>query len=91
MKHQLVLTNRAVSDIKKAKNWYDKQQTNLGTKFADAVFASIKNVESNPLGCEIKYRFTREKLVRKFPYLLIYSVEENIIFILRVFNCKQNP
>jgi len=91
MKHQLVLTNRSVSDIEKAKTWYDIQQEGLGTKFANAVFKSIDKVQSNPLGYEVKHRFTREKLINKFPYLIIYSVEEHVIFILRVFNCKQNP
>lgn len=91
MKYQLVLTNRSLADIEKAKDWYDKQQKGLGNKFADATFKSIESVQSNPLGYEIKHRFTREKLVNKFPYLIIYSIEENVIFILRVFNCKQNP
>ena len=91
MKYQLVLTNRSIADIEKAKDWYDKQQVGLGNRFANATFKSIESVQSNPLGCQIKYRFTREKLVNKFPYIIIYSIEENVIFILRVFNCKQNP
>jgi len=49
MKYQLVLTNRSVTDIEKAKAWYDKQQKGLGNKFADAVFKSIESVQSNPL------------------------------------------
>ena len=91
MKYQLVLTNRSLSDIEKARAWYNKQQTGLGTKFSDAVFKGIEVVHNNPEGNEVKYRFTREKLIKKFPYLIIYSVEENIIFILRVFHCKQSP
>ena len=91
MKHQLIFTDKAIGDITKAKSWYNKQQEGLGKKFADTVFKSAEEIQSAPLGYPNKYKYTREKYIKKFPYLIIYSVEENIIFILRVFACKKNP
>ncbi len=32
---QIILTNRAIGDIERAKKWYKKQQENLGNKFAE--------------------------------------------------------
>ena len=91
MKYQLVFTDVSINDITKAKTWYEKQQTGLGKKFTDIVFKSAREIQLAPLAYPNKYKYTREKYIKKFPYLIIYSIEEDIIFILRVFNCKKNP
>lgn len=88
---QTIITNRAITDLEKAKKWYDEQQENLGTKFADYIFNCISEISKQPLHYPNKYKFTREKFVKKYPYLIIYSIEEGIIFILRIFPCKTNP
>jgi toxin ParE1/3/4 len=91
MKPHLVFTDKSLSDIREAKVWYNKQQKDLGEKFADTVFKCAVEIQLAPLGYPNKYKYTREKYIKKFPYLIIYSVEENVIFILRVFSCKKNP
>lgn len=91
MKHQLFFTDKSIRDIRKAKAWYENQKKGLGRKFADAIFKDVEEILSAPLAYPNKYKYTREKVVKKFPYLIIYSVEENVIFILHVFACKRNP
>ncbi|MBI4931539.1 MAG: type II toxin-antitoxin system RelE/ParE family toxin [Bacteroidetes bacterium] len=88
--YRLIITDKAVSDIVHAKEWYNKQQENLGGRFANVIFDSIDNIKRHPLAYPNKYRFTREMYVQKFPYVIIFSMEENVIFILRVFACKQD-
>ena len=88
---QLIFTNRAIADIAKAKKWYNTQQPNLGLKFADYIFKCAEEIHSNPLFYPNKYKATREYVVKKYPYVIIYSMEENYLFILRIFPCKTNP
>ena len=88
--HHLVITDTAVSDIIQGKSWYDEKQKNLGDKFADLIFKSINDIKRHPNAFPNKYKYTREMFVRKFPYVIIYSIEEEVIFILRVFACKQD-
>jgi plasmid stabilization system protein ParE len=88
---QLIITNRAISDIEKAKKWYSEQQPNLGIKFADYIFKCFDEINKRPFSHPSKYAQTRELFVKKYPYLIIYTIEENFIFILRVFPCKTNP
>jgi len=89
--NQLVITSRAIKDIEKAKKWYEEQQENLGSKFVDYVFKCVDEIKTNPLFHPNKYKYVREMYIKKYPYLIIYSVEEKIIFILRVFPCKTSP
>jgi plasmid stabilization system protein ParE len=88
---QTILTDRAILDIQKAKNWYEKQQKHLGKKFVEDVFKNIELLQEQPFAFPNKYKFVREIQLKKYPYLVIYSVEENIIFILRIFPTKTNP
>lgn len=88
---QLIVTNKAIKDIEIAKKWYDEQQEYLGSKFADCIFKSFNEIQQQSLSFPNKYKYTREMYIKKFPYTIIYSIEENIIFILRVFHCKINP
>lgn len=88
---QLILTNRAIDDINNAKKWYNEQQVNLGYKFAEYIFKSFETIINNPSGFPSKYKFTREMVIRKFPYIIIYSIEEKGIVILRVFPGRTSP
>ena len=89
--YRLVITDAAVSDIVQGKSWYDEKQENLGDRFVDKIFQPIRKIHRHPNVYPSKYKHTREMYVRKFPYVIIYSIEEDVIFILRVFACKQNP
>jgi hypothetical protein len=88
---QVIITNRANSDIAKGRDWYESKEQNLGFKFMDCVYNCIDEIKKRPFGYPAKHRYTREMYVKKYPYLIIYSLEEEIIFILRVFPCKANP
>ncbi len=37
------------------------------------------------------YKNTRERKTKHFPYKLIYTLEEGIIYIHAVYACKANP
>jgi len=87
----LILTEDAIRDIKKAKNWYNKQQKNLGESFKNEIFKSFDDISKNPKGYASKFKSTRENPIKKFPYLVVYSIEEQLIFVLRVFPAKTNP
>ena len=89
--YQLVITSRAITDIEKAKKWYNEQEIGLGVKFSDHIFRSFDSIHKRPLGYPNKYGQTREMVVKKYPYLIIYTIEERFIFILRVFPCRTNP
>ena len=88
---QIILTDRAIDDINIAKKWYNEQQINLGFKFAEYIFKCLESISSNPGGFPSKYKYTREMVIRKYPYIIIYSIEEDKIFILRVFPGKKSP
>lgn len=61
---QIVINNRAISDVQKGKKWYDKQQETLDVKLAGYIFKCFDDILNNPVGYASKYKYTREKSIK---------------------------
>lgn len=71
--------------------YYEQQQVGLGQRFITEIEDAALEIASFPLAYRIFFKSTREKKMRKFPYLLIYTFEDDLVFIHAVFPCKSNP
>lgn len=65
----------------------------VGNKFETAVFNSIKQIQKNPDRYPKKYNNLREIRIKKFPFLIIYRIdeEEKLIIIQSSFYTSRNP
>jgi hypothetical protein len=52
---------------------------------------TLADIKKMPSSASIAYGNTRYKVVAKFPYVILYRIQGNIIFIARVFNTYQQP
>ena len=89
--YRIIFTDYAIEDLKIVKEWYENRQKGLGNQFADYVFKSIGAIKKHPSAFPSKHKNTREMYIGKYPYMIIYSIEEKIIFLLRIFPCKNSP
>lgn len=62
--HQLVFTNRALTDIAKAKKWYNAQQENLGFKFVDYLFKCANEINKILFFIPINTRIPENTLLK---------------------------
>jgi len=81
---------RAEEDIFEARNWYDQQQANLGSRFLHEVSRAIKVLETDATRFPIYYKGFRRILLPRFPYKLFYLIEGNRAIIFRVLHAKRN-
>ncbi len=88
---RLHYTQRAKDDIESALVWYEKQRRGLGFDFLDCVEIAITSIIENPLKYCIYYSCFRSYVISRFPFSIIYSVEENEIIIHSVFDNRKNP
>ena len=85
-KKPLDWSNRALAEVVRIVDFYVTEASDL---IAEEAFASIqraaKAIQSNPLHYrEGKKQGTREYIVRRFPYVIIYRVRTDRIQIARV-------
>jgi hypothetical protein len=91
--YQIHIDKDAFADIKYAAAWYNEQQVGLGAKFIKQTKTQITSLKTNPLKCSVRYSNIRCLLVKKFPFLIHYSVDElnNIVEIFAVIHTSRNP
>ena len=76
------LRRAAERDVVEAQQWYEQQQAGLAAEF---------NAEFDALVDPQKYRRIRRAVLRRFPFLVWYQVQESRITILACTHGKANP
>jgi plasmid stabilization system protein ParE len=88
---KIFYTDRAKDDLESSFNWYQNQRKGLGFEFLDCVEAAVINILNSPLLYPKKYLTFRICLVRRFPFKIFYTIENNMIVIHSIFDDRQNP
>lgn len=80
----------AVEDLERGKRFYERQQEGLGSYFLDSLFSDI---ESLLLFAGVHQRLFGyfRSLSKRFPYAIYYRINEEVIEVWRVLDCRQNP
>jgi len=84
---------RAGVEYLEAISWYGEHSDVAVANFKKAVFDKIESILSSPRQYRIGRRSFREAIVHKFPYSIIYFIEEEIpqIVITSIFHHSRNP
>jgi plasmid stabilization system protein ParE len=77
--------------LKEARAWYDNLRPELGDRFALAVEETIDAVAEHPLQFHVVYRGRRRAGVRRFPYGILFEVQEQRIVVIACFHGRRNP
>lgn len=72
---------QASEELIEAANFYESCQNGLGTRFLDAVDEALIAVQTSPFIWKPDRLERRKYRIWKFPYQLIYRVEESRIYI----------
>jgi toxin ParE1/3/4 len=89
--YSIKISDEAELDLEDAYLWYENQVKQLGSEFIRVIDRSLTNIQKNPLACPLIYRNVRRKLLPRFPYFLLYFIDDNIIFIFACFHVKRDP
>lgn len=90
--YKIVILPLAKQDIQENAKWYNEKQKGLGLKFTNAIRSEIKIISKNPKAIINRYRNVHTCVVRTFPYMIHYVIEDNLkkIVIIAVFQTKQS-
>ena len=81
----------AESELNDVARYYESQIIGLGIAFLNEVEHSIKTIQQNPEAFPVILKVVRRKILRRFPYSIMYSFESTSIRILAVANQKRRP
>jgi plasmid stabilization system protein ParE len=72
-------------------NYYEERQSGLGYDFSLEIFSTIRRIISNPKAWAILDEDIRRCITKRFPYGIIYSEQDDEIYILAVMHLKRDP
>ena len=81
----------AEQELNEAASYYNAASPGLGTAFLDEVEHAVKQILEYPEAAPLVNRVVRRKLVRRFPYSVMYSVQTDTVRILAIANQKRRP
>lgn len=88
---KIKILNSAKDDLKTAFQFYEKQQAGLGKYFLSSLQADIDSLHFfsgiHPIYAEKFYRL----LARRFPYAVYYQVENELVSVYAVLDCRRSP
>lgn len=88
---QVLILPEAEIELREAVRFYEDKCPKLGIDFLKEIESGLKTVGNSPNLWPIRKDNTRRYLVHRFPYLVIYVVQNESIWIIAFAHCKRNP
>lgn len=87
----LIVNPEAEQDLADAKAWYDGQRDGLGDEFLECVGEAFDRIQAVPQAHAKVFQELRKKLVRRFPYAVIYRIDDDQTTVVAVYHCRRDP
>ena len=93
MKYTHVFEPAAIGEYVAALEWYNERSETAAKNFIKEIKEKIKDVCSDPLRYPNTYKHFREKSLKKYPFCIVYFVDEikHMVVIMSVYHHKRNP
>ena len=89
--HRLAERELAERELNDAALYYEQVSPGLGVRFLDEIQRYIDAIVKNPsIGMRVRGQ-VRRRILRKFPFGILYSVKHDGIRILAIMNLKRKP
>lgn len=81
----------AIIELHDAIQYYELQVEGLGTNFKSVAESTIKRIAVFPTAWSIVRPNIRKCIMHKFPYNILYSIEDNTILIIAIAHHHRYP
>lgn len=91
MSYEVQVRRAAELDTAEAQIWYETQQSGSGGEFRAEVSGVLDRLAATPLIYQVVHRDVRRAIVRRFPYLIWYRVDFEMVVVLACTYAGRNP
>jgi plasmid stabilization system protein ParE len=91
MEYKIELFPIAVEELEKSALWYESHSPGLGRRFINTIYEAFDSIALAPEAYAQKRARYREFVVDKFPYVIVYEIVDDMIYVLHVFHTSRNP
>jgi len=87
----IVFDKLAQLELDDASEYYELEMPGLGARFREEVKRGIRRIRAYPDAWAKEKDDVRRCLLHKFPYKILYSIEENYIYIIAIAHFHRCP
>lgn len=87
---RIEILDEAQDDLIQGFHFYESREAGLGAYFLDCLFSDIDSLLVYGGIHQVVYGH-RRCLSKRFPFAIYYSVEENVVHVHAVLDCRRNP
>ena len=87
---KIKILDEAQDDLIQGFRFYEGREAGLGAYFLDCLFSDIDSLLIYGGIHQVIYGYCR-CLSKRFPFAIYYNVEENIVHVHAVLDCRRNP
>ncbi len=81
----------ALAEYADAVKYYQKQSTNLAQAFINSIEDAVYQIREYPTRYLTIDEDVQRCMTRKFPYAILYTIEQDYILVLAVTHCSREP
>jgi plasmid stabilization system protein ParE len=78
-------------ELDDAISWYETEQEKLGRLFLEEVHFALKRITTFPESCSTIAPGLRRCITRRFPYMLVYGIDNETVVIVAVAHLHREP
>jgi len=87
----IIFLPEAEEEMLEAARFYEAQTSGLGADFLLEIRRATEGISKNPRAGRVLRGKVRRRLVRRFPYGLLYYVDPNEIVVVAVMHLRRRP
>lgn len=91
MTYKLIIRPEAEKDLDDAFSWYEERRKGLGYDFLLQIEAGFRFIEKYPLALTDIYKGVRRYIIKRFPYIIFYSIDNHNVIVLAVLHSGRDP
>jgi toxin ParE1/3/4 len=91
IEYRLVSEPSVDLDVEAAFEWYENERPGLGVEFLDELRGTYKRIAEGPLKYQELRRGIRRALLRRFPYVVYFAIEADIVVVAAVLHAGRDP
>jgi plasmid stabilization system protein ParE len=88
---RILVRPEARAEMREAQAWYEERAVGLGAEFARAVDVAVSLAARNPAGFPLIGSGVHRVVLRRFPYLLAYALQDESLVVLSCFHYRRDP
>jgi len=88
---EVVFSKQAKAEVLNAAAFYEEKAPGLGEAFLLSLDAGTNEIVKFPLAYRVIRNDFRRFLMARYPYGIIYRIEEDLIFVAAVMHMKRRP